>query len=596
MDADNDCVSSVDPCVNVAFDFIRGDTTPARLVSTTFQLSSNLELCGSLGSSIHNVNGSGGAWLGAGFNGNFNAYADGPGTYTVDVAVLGLPCGPTNSGTLFTVDVKKTTGFPDGTGTITITNVVVRDCLNAPLPGSPGAAASLTLDAAGPSSIANLAAPQRKTGNAAGSTTDIQVNFSAPGDASVVEVYRAPFGNYPEYDDPPTPGSVPSAPSYPPGSPWTLTAVTTSGQYDHPSTRDFWYYVVFTKDACGNVSSVSNRTNGTLNYHLGDVSNGGTPCLGDNLVGTADISLLGAHYGIPTPPGFECLDVGPTTDFSVNGRPTTDNLIGFEDLILFAINYGAVSFTNEHTVESASATAPQLRFVLDPVQVAGRQSGRLFLDGNDARVKGVHAGLRFDPLAVTGLEVVAGSLLEAQSSEVFFRTPSEPKLLWIDAVVLGTDRTMHGSGEIARVSWTSSSPRVRPELAGFDLRDRDNRSLTSTAGATSRAAERPNLLDRSTPSVSGLESVRWLGARPNPFPRSTELHFALGAEAEVDVTIFDLAGRRVRSLSSGPMDAGDHTLTWDGRDDQGRATGAAVYLVRLTAGGQVESHKLYRYR
>ncbi|MFN8547522.1 MAG: hypothetical protein U0527_06005 [Candidatus Eisenbacteria bacterium] len=191
MEADNDCISSIHPCANVSFDFVRGDTTPVRLVSTTFQLSANLELCGSLGASIHDVNGSPGAWLGAGFTPTFQAYGQGGGIYTVDVAVLGLPCGPINSGTLFTVDVKKATGAPDGFGTITITQVVVRDCLNAPLPGSAGAPANLTLDAVGPTAVANLTAPQKKIGNDGDGTTRFQVNFTAPVDAAVTEVYRA---------------------------------------------------------------------------------------------------------------------------------------------------------------------------------------------------------------------------------------------------------------------------------------------------------------------------------------------------------------------------------------------------------------------
>ena len=51
-------------------------------------------------------------------------------------------------------------------------------------------------------------------------------------------------------------------------------------------------------DGCGVVSMVSNMTAGLLDYHLGDVSDGLTPGQGDARVGTEDVSLLGAHYGI----------------------------------------------------------------------------------------------------------------------------------------------------------------------------------------------------------------------------------------------------------------------------------------------------------
>ena len=70
-----------------------------------------------------------------------------------------------------------------------------------------------------------------------------------------------------------------------------------------------------------------------------------TPPFGDNQVEFLDVSFLGGHYGVTEGNALyeNILDVGPTTDNSTNGRPTTDNRIQFEDLMMFAINYGAVS-------------------------------------------------------------------------------------------------------------------------------------------------------------------------------------------------------------------------------------------------------------
>src|SRR5205814_1822536 len=136
-------------------------------------------------------------------------------------------------------------------------------------------------------------------------------------------------------------GSVPPAPgSYPPAG-WTLTGVTASGQTDEPPTRDFWYYVAYAKDGCSDASPVSNKTGGTLNYHLGDVSDGVTPGQGDNSISTPDVSLFGAHYGASGAglAGFEYLDVGPTTTSTTDGRPTPDASLDFEDLVLYAINF-----------------------------------------------------------------------------------------------------------------------------------------------------------------------------------------------------------------------------------------------------------------
>ena len=149
--------------------------------------------------------------------------------------------------------------------------------------------------------------------------------------AADVKVYRAGFGNYPEYDDLPGAGSVPATPAWPPPAPWALTGVTATGQFDEVGNRDYWYFVAFATDSCGNVSPVSNKTGGTLNYHLGDVHDGFTDCQGNNLVNTSDISFLGAHYAITLAVSdpLGCLDVGPTTDNYIHGRPKTDSRVQF---------------------------------------------------------------------------------------------------------------------------------------------------------------------------------------------------------------------------------------------------------------------------
>jgi len=127
------------------------------------------------------------------------------------------------------------------------------------------------------SAIADLASAQLTGGNPTGGTTRIAITFTLPGGATAVEVYRKGFGNYPGYDNAPGSGEVPALPtSYPPAG-WTLTGVTASGGVDQPATRDFYYYVAYARNACGDLSPVSGLSAGSLNYHLGDVSDGSTP-------------------------------------------------------------------------------------------------------------------------------------------------------------------------------------------------------------------------------------------------------------------------------------------------------------------------------
>jgi flagellar hook assembly protein FlgD len=64
----------------------------------------------------------------------------------------------------------------------------------------------------------------------------------------------------------------------------------------------------------------------------------------------------------------------------------------------------------------------------------------------------------------------------------------------------------------------------------------------------------------------------------------------------VDVAVFDLGGRRVRTIARGNEPAGTRTLRWDGRDERGGAAPAGLYFMRARAGGAAAEIKLVRTR
>jgi hypothetical protein len=73
---------------------------------------------------------------------------------------------------------------------------------------------------------------------------------------------------------------------------------------------------------------------------------------------------------------------------------------------------------------------------------------------------------------------------------------------------------------------------------------------------------------------------------PSPNPARGAVAFAVNTPAaqRVDVIVADLGGRRVASLWSGPLGAGDHAFTWGGRTDRGNAARAGLYLVQIRSG------------
>jgi hypothetical protein len=68
---------------------------------------------------------------------------------------------------------------------------------------------------------------------------------------------------------------------------------------------------------------------------------------------------------------------------------------------------------------------------------------------------------------------------------------------------------------------------------------------------------------------------------PNPFRDETLLGFTLADRGAVRLEVWDVAGRRVRTLVDGVREAGPQSVRWSGGDDAGRTVGAGVYFVRL---------------
>ena len=82
----------------------------------------------------------------------------------------------------------------------------------------------------------------------------------------------------------------------------------------------------------------------------------------------------------------------------------------------------------------------------------------------------------------------------------------------------------------------------------------------------------------------GLRSAPrvWLVSQPNPFHRSTSLHYELPARSRVRLVVHDATGRLVRRLSNcRAQEAGSYQVMWDGTDTNGRDMGPGVYFCHL---------------
>jgi hypothetical protein len=73
---------------------------------------------------------------------------------------------------------------------------------------------------------------------------------------------------------------------------------------------------------------------------------------------------------------------------------------------------------------------------------------------------------------------------------------------------------------------------------------------------------------------------------PNPSRGGVTMELALPEAREVEVLVYDVRGRRVASLASGPFAAGRHPIAWDRRDASGSRVAAGTYVIRAVAGSE----------
>ncbi len=81
-------------------------------------------------------------------------------------------------------------------------------------------------------------------------------------------------------------------------------------------------------------------------------------------------------------------------------------------------------------------------------------------------------------------------------------------------------------------------------------------------------------------------------AVPNPLNPATEISYEMAASGHARLSIYDASGRLIRTLLDGQRDAGRHNVTWNGRDETGRAASAGVYLYRFEAGNSVQTRRM----
>jgi hypothetical protein len=149
---------------------------------------------------------------------------------------------------------------------------------------------------------------------------------------------------------------------------------------------------------------------------------------------------------------------------------------------------------------------------------------------------------------------------------------------------------------------------ARPDDFRLYVLDKDDRRLLPTDDGTvevSLTDEHPTRhlrvitgtesYAKSTSEGVPLESFAYelKGNYPNPFDGETRIAYTLKKQSRVRIVIYDILGRRIRTLVDGEKQVtGPHAMRWDGTNDLGRKVASGVYVYRLTAGDYTATGKM----
>ena len=91
---------------------------------------------------------------------------------------------------------------------------------------------------------------------------------------------------------------------------------------------------------------------------------------------------------------------------------------------------------------------------------------------------------------------------------------------------------------------------------------------------------------------SPVKLVRLAQNHPNPFNPATNIKFNVAREGHVDLAVYDLSGRRIKTLVSESRSEGEHQVTWDGTNNSGSRVPSGMYFYRYVSGSESVSRKM----
>ncbi len=298
------------------------------------------------------------------------------------------------------------------------------------------------------------------------------------------------------------------------------------------------------------------------------------------VINLSDFATFGAHHTSP-PKAYE-----PSCDFDDSGT------IDQTDFDFFGLHYNHASpyplrNAPAELVQSSAAIAMQFT-----EEFPTATTHRLYVDVDAQNFSDVEASVFSLIAGSERLSFVEWSPLGDSVGNVLF-TP---------ALRDGTPHLFFGV--LVSDSYSGTSTRLGRLI--FDVTDQEPLAITDdhfvlaigdvlleSAGVGPVQAQMSGVFGRTfDPDVARIYHNRLEQNFPNPFNPTTTIAFSIRNAGNVNLVIYDVAGRRVRELVNDRRDRGAYTVVWDGRNDAGTTVSSGVYFYKLVSGSFRDTKKL----
>ena len=160
---------------------------------------------------------------------------------------------------------------------------------------------------------------------------------------------------------------------------------------------------------------------------------------------------------------------------------------------------------------------------------------------------------------------------------------------------VGTDSGVFFS-EDGGLNWYSLSQGI-PNVPITDMKiyNPDRFMVIGTYGCSAYKIDLDEIVVSTDPEPEEDVLVQLYQNYPNPLSLSShtsmQIDFSLSTSGDVDITIYNIKGQKIRNIVKSQMATGNHSAQWNGTDEFGKSISIGVYLYKLSVNGNVKQIK-----